>query len=280
MIDALSPDLLEMAFMRHALAAGLLASLACGVLGSLVVVNRVVLLTGGIAHAAYGGIGLAFFLGLAPLAGAVGFSLVAALIMAWAAWRDRHRADTIIGVMWAVGMALGVVLIDLSPGYNVDLMSYLFGSILAVPTLDLYLMAGLDVVILAVVGLWYRQFLALSFDQDFAASRGVPVRTLHTVLILLIALTVVLLIRVVGLILVIALVTIPPFVAEGWTRSLKGMMTMAAALCAAFSVIGLYLAYRFDLTSGPAIILVAGVFFFLSLPFRGRMRRGTASGGD
>ncbi len=262
-------EALQFEFMRHAVVAGLLASVACGVVGSLIVVNRIVFISGGIAHTAYGGIGLAFFLGLSPLWGAVGFSVAAALMMAWISLTNKHRADTIIGVLWAVGMASGVILLDLTPGYNVDLMSYLFGSILAVPLSDLFLMAGLDVVVLAVICWHYNLFLAMSFDEEFAASRGVAVRKFYVLLVVLIALAVVLLIRVVGLILVIALVTIPPYVAEGHCRSLKGMMVLACILSAFFTLAGLWLSYALDLTSGASIILVAAAAFFASLALKG-----------
>lgn len=265
MIEALSLD-----FFTTALLAGLLASIACGALGSLVVVNRLTMIVGGTAHAAYGGVGLAFFLGLSPLAGALAFTVPAAALMGWVSLRDRPRADAVIGVLWAVGMALGVILIDLTPGYNVDLMSYLFGSILAVAPLDLYLLAGLDAVILALIGWNYHHLEAMSFDPSFARSRGVAVDRLYLLLVVLTAVTVVLVIRVVGLLLVIALVTIPPYLAEGSRRSLKGMMVLAVLLSAGFTVIGLFLAYRFNLTSGPAIILVAGAAFLISLVFRRR----------
>jgi len=258
-------EVLSLEFMRHALLAGLLASLCCGVMGTLVVVNRIVFISGGIAHAAYGGIGLAFFLGLSPLLGTVGFTLAAALAMAWISLAQKHRADAVIGVIWALGMALGVILLDLTPGYKVDLMSYLFGSLLTVPRTDLFLMAGLDAVVILFALAFYNQLLALSFDEPFARTRGVPVRRLYLALILLVALTVVLLIRVAGLILIIALLTIPPFIAEAWCRTLKGMMLLAAGLCALFTVLGLWLSYSLDLTSGPSIILVAGAGFFLSL---------------
>ena len=137
-------EALQFEFMRNALLAGLLASIMCGVIGTFVVVNRIVFISGGIAHAAYGGIGLAFFFGFSYLMGILGFSLLVAAIMAAVSLKTRQRADTIIGVLWAVGMALGVILLDLTPGYNVDLMSYLFGSILTVPTSDLWLMMIID----------------------------------------------------------------------------------------------------------------------------------------
>ncbi|MCE5333559.1 MAG: metal ABC transporter permease [Desulfobacteraceae bacterium] len=252
-------------FMRNALLAGLLTSLACGVIGTLVVVNRIVFISGGIAHAAYGGIGLAFFLKIPPLAGAAGFALVVAMIMSAVTLKNKKRADTVIGVLWAVGMAIGIILIDLTSGYNVDLMSYLFGSILAVPRSDLLMMAVIDGgVILTVLSL-YNSFLAMSFDEEFAKAMGVRVGMLYYVLLGMIALSVIMLIRVVGLILVIALLTIPPFIAEKFCRSLKEMMIASVALNCVFSLIGLWFSYSFNLTSGAAIILVAAVFFFASV---------------
>ena len=198
MIEALSFE-----FMRNALLAGLLASLVCGVVGTFVVVNRIVFVSGGIAHAAYGGVGLAFFLGLAPLAGILGFTLAVALVMAAVTLKAKHRADTVIGVLWAVGMALGVILVDLTPGYKADLMSYLFGSILAVPASMLWMMLGVAVLVLLYTGYFYYDLAAMSYDEEFAIIRGIPVKPLYYGLTVLIALSVVMLIQVVGLILVI-----------------------------------------------------------------------------
>ncbi|MCF8078203.1 MAG: metal ABC transporter permease [Desulfobacterales bacterium] len=258
-------EALQFEFMRNALLAGLMASIICGVIGTLVVVNRIVFLAGGIAHAAYGGIGLSFFMGWPYLAGTVGFSLVAALVMAMVTLRLRHRADTVIGVIWAVGMATGIILIDLTPGYNVDLMSYLFGSILAVPSADLYQMFAAGVVILVILLFYYKGFLAMSYDEEFARLRGVPVGLLYFLMIAMVAVSVVITIRVVGLILVIALLTIPPFIAEKYSGSLASMMAIAGLLSAVFTYCGLWLAYSANLTSGAAIIMVAGAGFFASM---------------
>lgn len=258
-------EALQFEFMRNALAAGLLASVLCGIMGTLVVVNRIVFLSGGIAHAAYGGIGLAFYFGLPFLVGTLGFSLAAALIMAAISLKMRHRADTIIGVIWAVGMAFGVILLDLTPGYNVDLMSYLFGSILTVPRSDLWIMLAMGFLITALVGLYYKDLLAVSYDEEFARIRGIPVKTLYFTLIALLAVTIVMVIQVVGLILVIALLTIPPFIVERHAKSLVQMMIGSSILGAIFTILGLWLSYRFNLTSGASIIMVAGVGFFLSL---------------
>jgi len=260
MLEALQYD-----FMRNALAAGLLASVICGIMGTLVVVNRIVFLSGGIAHAAYGGIGLAFFFGWPYWVGTLSFSLAAAMVMAAVSLKAKHRADTIIGVIWALGMACGIILLDVTPGYNVDLMSYLFGSILTVPLSDLWIMLTLGILITGLVVLFYQDLLVLSYDEEFARIRGVPVRALYFMLIGMLAVTIVMVIQVVGLILVIALLTIPPYIMEKYAKSMAQMMAGSAVLGAVFTVAGLALSYAYDLTSGASIIIVAGFAFFMSL---------------
>ncbi len=267
MIEALQFD-----FMRHALAAGLLASVICGIMGTLVVVNRIVFLSGGIAHAAYGGIGMAFFFGWPYLLGTLGFSLAAAMVMAAVSLKAKHRADTIIGVIWAIGMAMGIILIDLTPGYHVDLMSYLFGSILTVPRSDLLIMVIIGIGITLLVFYYYDDLLALSYDEEFAQIRGIPVKGLYFGMIALLAVTVVMVIQVVGFILVIALLTIPPFIVEKYAKSLLQMMVGSSLLGVVFTTSGLWLSYRYDITSGASIILVAGLAFLCSIVID-RLRR-------
>jgi zinc transport system permease protein len=256
-------EALQYEFMRNALMAGLLASIICGVMGTLVVVNRMVFLSGGIAHAAFGGIGLAFYFGWPYLFGTIGFTVAAAVIMAVVIMKAKHRADTVIGVIWALGMASGIILLDLTPGYQVDLISYLFGSILTVPSSDLWIMLVVSVLITGFVAFYYQDLLALSYDEEFAQIRGVSVRVLYVSLIVVLAVAIVLIIQIVGLILVIALLTIPPFIMEKYAKSLIQMMVGSSILGAVFTMSGLWLSYVFDLTSGAAIILVAGVAFFL-----------------
>ncbi len=258
-------DALHFEFMRNAVMAGVLASVICGVIGTLIVVNRLVFLSGGIAHSAYGGVGLAFFLGLPYMVGAVGFSFLAAMLMASVSIKSKQRADTIIGVIWAMGMASGVLLLDITPGYNVDLMSYLFGSILSVPGSELITMAIIGGLILLTILYYFQDLLIMSYDEEFALVRGVPVKRLYYLLIGIVAVTVVMVVQVVGLILVIALLTIPPYISEKYTKSLFQMMMLSCLLGTLFTVGGLWASYVFDLTSGAAIIFCAGIAFFLSL---------------
>ena len=269
-------EALQLEFIRNALVAGVLVSVVCGVIGTLVVVNRIVFLAGGIAHAAYGGIGLSFFMGWPYVIGTTGVSLLSAGIMAAVTLNARHRVDAMVGVIWAVGMAMGVILLDLTPGYNVDLMSFLFGSILAVPVSDLWQMATIGLVVIAIVTYYYNDFLAMSYDDEFARLRNVPVTFLYCLLLSMVALTVVMIIRVVGLILVIALLTIPPFIAEKLTGSMRSMMVLSSILSCLFTITGLWLSYLFNLTSGATIIMVAAAGFFMSALWeRLRSRRST-----
>ena len=266
-------EALQFDFMRNALWAGLLVSIACGIIGTFVVINRLVFISGGIAHAAYGGIGLGYFFQFNPMLGAILFSLVSALAMGLVQRKTRQRADTIIGVMWAVGMAIGIIFVDLTEGYKADLMSYLFGSILAVPKSDLLIMLLLDLIIVVLVILFYKELLAISFDETFATVANVPVDAIYLTLMCLVALTVVMMMRVVGLILVIALLTMPAAIAGQWVKEMKQMMVLASILGMSFTTAGLWLSYWLNLTSGATIILVAGVTYLLSITVQLLIRR-------
>lgn len=261
-------EFLSYAFMQNAIAAALLVSVATGVIGVFVVVNRMVFLSGGIAHAAYGGIGLGVFLGISPLAGAFVFTSLAAIGMGLVQRKAGERADTIIGVLWAVGMALGEIFLELSPGFSGDRMSYLFGSILMVSSADLWWMLALDLVILLVVAVCYRQLVAISFDETFATVRNLPVVALYLVLTTLVAIAIVLIMRVTGLILVIALLTIPVAIASWFYFDLKRLMIFATICGALFSLGGLWLSYVLDLRSGATIVALAGAVYLVGLCVR------------
>lgn len=257
-------EILQYEFMRNALVAALLASIACGIIGVYVVVKKIVFISGGIAHAAFGGIGLGYFLGVNPVLGVIPFSIAAALSMGVISRRTKIPEDTAIGILWVMGMALGVIFVALSPGYAPELFGYLFGSILTVPTSDIFIMLSLNAAIIAVVFSLRREFQAISFDEDYATAIGLSTERLYLLLLCLIALTVVLLIRVVGVILVIALLTIPAAMSRQFTHRLSSMMFLSVFLCAIFTACGLWLSYAFDLPSGATIVLVSGTSFVLS----------------
>lgn len=267
MLDTLT-GFWHLQFMRHALMTGLLASIACGIIGTFVVVKRIVFLSGGISHTAYGGIGLGYFFGFNPIFGAIGFSLLAALGIAWVRHHASEREDTLIGIMWAMGMALGIFLIDKTPGYAPNLMSYLFGNILAVPTSDLILIFILDLIILIISFAFFKEFKALTFDEEHATVSGVPVIALNILLFCLIALTVVVLIKAVGIILVIALLTIPAAIVVQFRLSLEKTMAWAIVLGAIFTTLGLVISALFNITSGATIIMIACVGYLISLAIK------------
>jgi zinc transport system permease protein len=257
-------ELLQYEFIRNALLAVLLASIACGIIGVYVVVKRMVFISGGIAHASFGGVGLGYFLGVNPIWGIIPFSILSALVMGLVSKRTRIPEDTAIGILWALGMSLGIVFIGLSPGYAPDLFSYLFGNILTVTSVDLIIMLILDLVIIMVVFLFYKEFLALSFDDEFATVVGVPTVKLYFLLLCLIALTIVVLMKVVGIIMIIALLTIPAAISKQYTSNLKKMIFISILLSAIFGLVGLWLSYQLNLASGATIVIVSGIGFILS----------------
>jgi zinc transport system permease protein len=224
-----------------------------------------VFITGGVAHTAYGGVGLAFYLGVNPVLGAVAFSLLASILMGFIQRQTRQRADTLIGVMWAIGMAVGIIFADLTPGYKADLMSYLFGSILAVTRIDLWLMLAVDVIVIGIMILFYKELQAISFDETFARVRNLPVDFLYLILITMIGLAVVMLMRVVGLIMIIALLTVPAAIGSLFLKKMSHIMWLATGLSLLFTTGGLLLSYFFNLTSGATIILVAGAGYLIAM---------------
>ncbi|MGE0050608.1 MAG: metal ABC transporter permease [Arcobacter sp.] len=250
-------EVLQYSFIQNALIAGILISIAAGIIGSLVVVNKITFLTGGIAHSSYGGIGLAIYLGIPVLFGATIFAVLTAIIIAIITLKNRTRIDAIIGIMWASGMAIGIIFVDLTPGYNVDLMSYLFGSIIAVSNEDLIFMSLLDFFIIFIILFFYKQILAVSYDSEFASLRGINVKFFYTLILILAALCVVAAIKAVGLILVIALLTIPTYLAETFANKLSSMMMISSILATIFTIIGLIVSYIYDISSGASIIMVS-----------------------
>ena len=260
MIEALQ-SLLAYDFMRNALYASLLVGIVCGLVGTLVVLNRIVFLGGGIAHAAYGGIGLAYYFGQDPLLGAILFSILSALGMGVVHLRTKTRSDTLIGVMWSIGMAVGIIFVSLTPGFKADLMSYLFGSLLAVSAGDLRVMALVALLVGAFVVIFFRSLQAISYDEVFSTVRNVPVSALYLLMLVMIGLTVVAAMRVVGLIMVIAMLTIPPAVAGLFLKDMKGMMLLSIGLSWLFSALGLLVSFTLNLQAGSVIILVAALSY-------------------
>lgn len=253
--------LFEYRFLQNALLSGILASIVCGVIGVIIVEKKLVMMSGGIAHTAYGGVGLGYLLGFEPILGAFAFSLVAALGIGHISRKGGARTDVIIALFWSFGMALGILFIAFMKGYPPDISSYLFGSILSVTRMDLYLMLSLTAIVLLMVVIFYNDWKAYLFDQEFAFVLGIRTAFLEYLLLVLVAMTVVVLIRVVGIILVLALLTAPAATAGLLTRDLKNRMALSGGLGIVFCISGLWLSYELNIASGASIVLVSVVCY-------------------
>ncbi|MCG8379762.1 MAG: metal ABC transporter permease [Proteobacteria bacterium] len=257
--------LIEYSFLQHALLACLLASISCGVIGSYIVVKQISFLTGGIAHSVLAGMGIAYFYNVSPILGAIVAALVSSILIGLISLRWKEHEDVLIAAFWSAGMAIGLLFLSRTPGYNIDLMSYLFGNILLISTNDLLLMLLLDLVILITVLFFYKQFLISVFDEEFARLRGVNTELFYILLLCLISITIVILIQLVGLILVIALLTLPAAIANQYVSSLYKMFFLSALICLVISISGVVISFGPDLPTGSTIVLLACCTYFISV---------------
>lgn len=257
-------ELLKYDFVRNALVASVLINIVCGMVGTFIVTRKIVLISGGISHAAFGGIGLGYLLGVNPIMTAIPFSIGSALVMGLVSRKSRISQDTAIGILWAVGMAMGIIFINLAPGYAPDLFSYLFGNILTIPMTDIYIMAGLTLIVVVLTGLFYKEFIIISFDREQADIMGINSELFYLLLLGIVSLSVVLLIRVVGIILVIALLTIPASICRQFTYDIKKLIISSVLTGMVITVGGLVMSYYLDLASGAVIILLLGAVFIIS----------------
>ena len=260
--------LTEYAFLQNAVIACLLASIGCGVIGSYIVVKQISFLTGGIAHSVLAGMGVAYFCHASPIMGAIIAALVSSVLIGWINLRWKEHEDVLIAAFWSAGMAIGILFLSRTPGYNVDLMSYLFGNILLITCNDLLLMLVLDIVVITIVLYYYKHFLVSVFDEEFARLRGINTEFFYILLLCLISITIVILIQLVGLILVIALLTLPAAIANQYVTSLHKMFLLSAVICAIISITGIAISYRPDLPTGSVIVLLACCSYFTSVFMR------------
>lgn len=274
-------DLFRYPFLQYAVAAAVLSSVASGVVGSIIVVRKSTYIAGAIAHCVLGGMGIARYLQvvygvswLTPMVGALAAALIGACVIALATTYARERIDSVLSIVWALGMALGITFIMKTPGYSQDLLSYLFGSILMVSAGDLVMMLVLDVVILAAVLLFYNRILSVCFHEEAAAVRGIPVGLYTFLMLVLTALTTVLLAQVVGIVMVIALLSIPAAIVSRFTSRLSVMMIVASVLSVILSLGGLVISYAPELPVGATIIELAGLTYLTGLFVSSRLRSG------
>lgn len=262
-------------FFINALLASVFTAITCGTIGTYIVSRRIVFISGGISHASFGGVGIGYYLGISPILGAAVFSVLAALGIEAFAKKSELREDSLIGMMWSFGMAVGIIFIFITPGYAANLMSYLFGNILTVSRADILVMALLALVITAVFTVLFKEILFLSFDRDFAETQGVPVSAIGYLLISLVALTIVINIRVIGIILVISMLTIPQATANLVSRNFRHIIFYSIGFALLASVFGLFLSYTLNIPSGAAIIFFSIIIFIVTkglIHFRTRLK--------
>ncbi len=261
-------------FLKMALLAGIAASVTSGIVGSYIVVKRIVFIAGSIAHSVLGGMGICLWLarrydiGVSPLQGALIAALVSALLIGWVHLKYQEREDTVIAAIWSTGMSIGVIFIALTPGYNVELMNYLFGNILWVSRSDIHMLLGLDILVAIVAYFFHIRFSAICFDEQQAYIQKVPIKSYYMLLLALVALSVVILIQIVGAILVIAMLAIPAAIASSLTHRFYIMMLLAIVLGCLFTILGTFASYQFNWPPGATIALTSAVFYLLGFPLR------------
>ncbi len=271
--ENLMADLFSYQFVWIALFVSFLVSVCSGIIGSMIVANKNVFVAGGVAHSAFGGVGLALFCGFSTMLGAMLFSILMALFLAYAFLYQRQRLDAYVGAGWALGMAIGVILIDLSPGYNNDISSYLFGSLLAVSKDEMLAMAIFDIIIIAFVRLYYYEILSLFYDSEFCTLRDMNVRVWTSIIFVLIAMGVVISMSVAGLILVLAILSIPAYIANLFSHSLKMMMIISWLLSLIFMWAGFFIAYWCNISIGACIVVLLALGMFAAIITNKFMRR-------
>ncbi len=239
-------------------------SVTCGIIGTYIVARRMVFISGGITHASFGGVGIGYYFGWPPLAGAAVVAILAALITEHLTRKKAIRNDSIIAIMWSLGMAIGIIFVTLTPGYTPNLMSFLFGSIITVTVTDLWFMGGLALAVVSFFTVYFLPILHVSFDEGFARTRGIPVMRYNYLLIILVALTIVLGIRIAGIILVLSILTIPQNISNLFTNRFSHMMIGSVVIGFVASVLGLVASYALDIPSGATIIFILVILYLVA----------------
>lgn len=254
-------ELFQYDFFINALLASIFTAVTCGIIGTYIVSRRIVFISGGISHASFGGVGIGYYLGINPIVGAAAFSVLVAMTIEALSKKSEMREDSLIGMMWSFGMAVGIIFVFLTPGYAANLMSYLFGNILTVSRFDILVMAGLSLMIIFVFSFLFKEILFLSFDRDYAETQGVPVSIISYLLMSLVALTIVINIRVIGIILVISMLTIPQAAANLVSKNFRHIIFYSIGFAFLSSVCGLFFSYALNIPSGAAIIFFSIIIF-------------------
>ena len=258
-------DIFEYRYLSNAIIACILSGITCGIIGTYIVARRMVFLCGGITHASFGGLGIAFYLGINPIFGATTFAIISALGIEYAANKSKIREDSAIGLMWGVGMALGAFFMSLRPGYTSgDLSSFLFGNIISVTNSDVIALSILTALLAVGAIIWLKPIMYIAFDRDFAQSTGIKTALVGYIMSVVTAITIVLSIRVMGIVLLVSLMTMPVVIANSFTKQYGRIATFASIIAAIGALAGVILSYYFEVPSGPAIIFVFTLMLILT----------------
>lgn len=256
-------ELFKYHFFVNSLIGALLTSITCGIIGTYIVSRRIVFISGGISHSSFGGIGLGYYLGINPVFGAAIFAVISGFLIELISSKAKVKKDSMIGILWALGMAIGIIFVYITPGYAPDLMTYIFGNILTISDFELLLMVILCIVIILVFIFYLGQIITLSFDEEYAKTKGINTTFLNYLLICLISFTIVVNIRMVGIILVISLLTIPQTIAGVISKDFKNIIFLSIIFGLLGSITGLFFSYVFNIPSGPTIIFSLVAFFLI-----------------
>lgn len=256
-------ELLNYTFFQNALLGSLFASIACGIIGTYIVTRRLVFISGGITHASFGGIGIGLYAGISPLLSAAVFSVLSAFGVEWLSRRNDMREDSAIAVLWTLGMAIGIIFSFLAPGFTPDLSAFLFGNILTITHTDIWMLAGLSVLLIVFFTLFLNPIIYVAFDREFARSQRIPVAVFEYILMMFIALTIVSCLRMVGIVLAISLLTLPQMTANLFTHSFKRIIWLSIGIGYIGCLGGLFISYKLQVPSGAAIIFFSILVYAL-----------------
>lgn len=256
-------DILTYPFLRNAVIAAVLAGVACGIAGTYIVTRRLVFLSGGITHSSFGGIGLAYYLGMNPIVGAAVFAVLSAVSIEYIGVRGRVREDSAIGILWSLGMAIGIIFVFLTPGYAPNLMSFLFGNILLVTVENIIWLGVFDLLLVALLGLMYRVVIYTALDRDYAATQRINVRVVNIMMLTVVSLSIVLNIKVVGIVLLVSLLTLPAVTANMLTGSYKRITILATGMAILATLMGLYVSYIINVPAGAGSVVILAATFFV-----------------
>jgi len=262
-------DIFKYTFLQNAMLAAIFASIACGIIGVVIIEKKLVMMSGGISHASFGGIGLGYLLGIEPLVTGLIFSVATSLLVVEIKNKGKTAADTLIGMFWSVGMALGIIFISIKPGYPPDMTSYLFGDILTVGKMDLFLTVILDILVVFSIILFFQYWKAYLFDEEFLQVLSVNIRFFEKYIFILIAVSVIVLIKVVGIILLISMLTVPPSIGKMYTNNLSKLFFLSIFISFALFISGIAFSYYLNIPSGASIIIISAIVYMINLKFKG-----------